>query len=411
MQAIALAASARYFNTQGYLKQHMQQTTINEELNLIGAYGQWISNLTKEGPRNLSFRSQKFDNLQGWKIKARKRLMACLNQPGMQSPPKIETVRKFSFDGLEIEEISWQLPYGDPTLSYLLKPKDHDNPLPGIVAFHDHGGNKYFGRRKITCTSDDQHPMMITHQSQYYEGVAWANALSKRGYAVLVPDVFTFGSRRVRLADVPEHIRNGLSDEDPEAPANIDAYNRWAANHEHILAKSLFSAGTCWPAIFQLEDKIAIDILSARVDVDTDRIGCAGLSGGGLRTVLSAGLDDRIKCAVCVGFMSTWDDFLLHKSYTHTWMTYIPLIAAELDFPEILGLRVPLPTLVQCDNEDSLFTLSQMQRADRILKEIYSKAGASNRYRGSFHPGPHKFDRAMQSEAFAWFDQWLKPSH
>jgi len=106
--------------------------------------------------------------------------------------------------------------------------------------------------------------------------------------------------------------------------------------------------------------------------------------------------------------MTTWKDFLLYKSVNHTWMIYIPLLPAELDFPEILGLRAPLPTLVLNDMDDDLYTPAEMRTADLILSEIYKKAGAHDRYRCSFYPGPHKFDAAMQTEAFAWFDHWLK---
>jgi dienelactone hydrolase len=148
-------------------------------------------------------------------------------------------------------------------------------------------------------------------------------------------------------------------------------------------------------------------VLCAREDVDASRIGCAGLSGGGLRTVLLGGLDDRIKCAICVGMMTTWRDYLLYKVQTHTWMCYVPLLPNDLDYPEILGLRVPLPTMVLNDIEDRLFTMPEMERADKILGEVYAKAGASDRYRCSFYPGGHKFDVPMQEEAFAWFDQWL----
>jgi len=49
-----------------------------------------------------------------------------------------------------------------------------------------------------------------------------------------------------------------------------------------------------------------------------------------------------------------------------------------------------------------------MERADRILIEVYRKAGVPEKYRAKFYPGPHKFDRAMQADAFAWFDRWLK---
>ena len=142
-------------------------------------------------------------------------------------------------------------------------------------------------------------------------------------------------------------------------------------------------------------------------DVDNDRIGCAGLSGGGLRTVYLGGLDHRVKCAVSVGFMSTWSDFLLNKSYTHTWMTYAPLMPKYLDFPEVLGLRVPLPTMTLNNNQDGLFTLPEMKKADSILQEIFDKAGASDKYKGGFYEGDHKFDIQMQNDAFNWFDKWL----
>jgi hypothetical protein len=89
-------------------------------------------------------------------------------------------------------------------------------------------------------------------------------------------------------------------------------------------------------------------------------------------------------------------------------MVYIPGLPLDLDYPEVLGLRVPLPTLVLNDDDDSLFTLAEMHRADKILGEVYAKAGAAERYRATFYPGPHKFDRPMQEEAFAWFDRWLK---
>jgi predicted esterase len=106
--------------------------------------------------------------------------------------------------------------------------------------------------------------------------------------------------------------------------------------------------------------------------------------------------------------MTTWRDFLLHTSYTHTWMIYIPLLPPELDFPEILGLRVPLPTLVLNNTDDPLFTLPEMERADKILQEIYAKAGVTVHYHCHFYPGLHKFDLEMQAAAFDWFNRWLK---
>lgn len=378
------------------------------DLSIIGPYGDWANSFNKNKLPAFSFRRKEWINREAWQKAAKKRLRARLAIPDIGKTPQVHVVKKYAYDGLHIEELSWQLPYGRPTEAILLKPLHAKGKLPAILAFHDHGGNKYFGTRKIARVSDDQHPLMVEHQKIYYEGLAWANEIAKRGYVVLVPDAFPFASRRVMMQDLPEFMRHGLNDDDPENPAHIKAYNDWAADHEHTMAKSLFSAGTTWPGVFIAEDRKALDILYARDDVDTNRIGCGGLSGGGMRTVFSGGLDPRIRCAVCAGFMTTWEDFLLHKSFTHTWMTYVPLLPNELDLPEILGLRAPLPSLVLNNNEDELFTLPEMKRADNMLGEVYKKAGAGDHYQGSFYPGPHKFDARMQTEAFNWFDRWLK---
>jgi dienelactone hydrolase len=381
---------------------------VADDTSLIGAYGKWATSLIYKDLPSLSFRRKEWTNVESWKTAAKKRIAERLAIPDIGGMPQVKVKKQYNYDGLHIEELTWQLPYGAPTDAILLKPENAKGPLPGILAFHDHGGNKYFGTRKITRTSDDQHPLMRAHQENYYENAAWANEVAKRGYVVLVSDAFPFASRRVLLKDVPEHLRGGLSDEDPENPENINAYNDWAGAHEHIMAKSLFSAGTTWPGVFFAEDRKALDILCARKDVDATKIGCGGLSGGGMRTVFMGGLDPRIKCAVCVGFMTTWKDFIMDKSFTHTWMTYVPVLPNELDFPEILGLRTPLPTLVLNDEQDGLYTLPEMKNADAILRDVYKKAKAENHYACSYYPGPHKFDARMQAEAFAWFDQWLK---
>ncbi len=375
--------------------------------NMLGAYGEWAAATIPDPPR-LSFRQPMFQNVDAWRAVARARFHEAIVSPAPPASPRPIVEHHLEFDGLEIEHLKWQLPFGPPTEALVLKPAKATGKLPGIVGLHDHGGNKYFGLRKITRMSRDPHPLMIRHQDHYYGGLAWANELARRGYVVVVHDTFTFGSRRVRWADVPANIRNNMVEANPEAEDEIVKYNQWAANHEHLVAKSLFSAGLTWPGAFVYDDQRALDYLSSRPDVDATRIGCAGLSGGGLRTVMLAGADERIRCSCAVGMMTTWRDYLLNKSHTHTWMCYVPGLPKDLDYPEILGLSAPNPVLVLNNRQDALFTLPEMERADRILTEVYKKAGAADRYKANFYDGPHKFDAAMQKDAFAWFDRWLK---
>ena len=300
---------------------------------IIGTYGAWASQLAPS-PARLSWLQPERTDLTTWRIEARAKTLECL------APPELSMVaeqtgeqtaddhraaiapvvkRQSTHDGLLFEEIEWSMPCGSATHAVVLKPADAKGPLPGILALHDHGGKKYFGWRKIVDLPGQNHPLMLQHRQKYYEGRAWANEFARRGYVVLVHDGFAFGSRRVMYGDMSEipwggSSTRGKSDESTELEENIATYNAWAAEHEDVMSKSLLCAGTTWPGVVLSEDRRALDVLAARDDVDPRRLACAGLSGGGLRTVYLAGMDDRIRCANCVGFMSSWRDFLLNKS-------------------------------------------------------------------------------------------------
>lgn len=210
----------------------------------------------------------------------------------------------------------------------------------------------------------------------------------------------------------PESIDGGAActgyDVSPdESMSEIDRYNAFAAQYESTIAKSLFCAGLTWPGVVLAEDRAALEYLSSRPDIDPDRIGCGGLSGGGLRTNYLAGTDARIRCSVTAGFMTTWADFAMRSAYAHTWMIYIPGLPRIMDYPDILAMRAPLPSLVQASRQDPLFSQDEVQRAEAVLDATYRKAGAGECFRMSYYEGPHQFDAAMQEEAFAWFDRWL----
>jgi len=377
--------------------------------NMLGEYGPWAKKMLGEGPAKLSFLRDEFSRagIGAWREKARARLLDCMAMPDSGGIPKAEVVNRVEFEGLSIEHLRWQLPYGPPTEAMFLKPAGARGRLPAILALHDHSGKKYFGHRKISRSSGEVDPLIRQHVDDNYGGVWWANEMARRGYAVLAPDAFLFGSRRVRLPHVPRILSGLLVEGNPENANDIVAYNRWASQHEHVVAKSLLCAGTTVPGVVVGEDQRALDYLCSREDVDTSHVGCCGLSSGGLRTLYLAGLDDRIAAACCVGMMTTWRDYCLNKSYTHTWMIYPPGLPRDLDYPEILGLRVPLPTLVQNAEHDQLYTMPEMKRADRMLSDVYKKAGAESHYQSAFYPGTHRFDLKMQAEAFTWLDTWL----
>lgn len=384
---------------------------------MLGAYGAWA----REQEQKLRRATAAGESASPPERAAagRRRLLSLMGLPfeyGRQLPADVHVAESLRFDGLSIEQITWQLPYGPATEAIFLKPADAAGPLPAVLALHDHSGFKFFGKEKVAQSTDDMHPKLLRHYDSYYGGVAWANRLARRGYAVLIHDVFTFGSRKILASDLPAAAVSSLMGTELATDAALravdtdpDRYELFAAAHESIIAKSLFCAGMTWPGLALYEDGAALSYLCGRSDVDEKRVGCCGLSGGGLRTNYLAAVDDRIACSVSVCFMSSWRDFLLNTSYMHTWMLYVPSLSRYMDYPEVVGLRAPKPAMVLATDEDPLFSLSEVKRAASTLEAIYENAGKSDRFCFSLHAGGHQFNRPMQDEAFQWIDRWLAP--
>jgi dienelactone hydrolase len=331
---------------------------------------------------------------------------------GPETPLGVRIEHAWECDGLAGQEISWSVGYGSRTHAYVLKPAGASQVLPGIVALHDHGGFKFYGKEKIADGASQPSPVLIQYREKYYSGRAYPNELAKEGFVVLVHDTFLWGSRKFPLEEMPPQVRDIthslLQAAPPEAsmPFEIAQYDTAAGQHEHWVAKYCNVLGTSLSGVVSHEDRIAVNYLLSRPDVQPDRVGCIGLSGGGNRAALLAATHERIAATVIVGLMSTYAGLLDHNM-SHTWMLFPFGWARYGDWPDLAACRAPSPLMVQYDLEDELFTEHGMREADARLKAHYQSVGQPGAYNGQFYPGPHKFDSGMQKAAFAWLKQVL----
>jgi dienelactone hydrolase len=332
---------------------------------------------------------------------------------GDETPQNVQVERSWEGEGLQGEEVSWSVGYGPRTHAYLLRPASTRGPLPGIIALHDHGGFKYYGKEKIADGPEAPSPVIAAYREGCYGSRAYANALAREGFVVLIHDTFLWGSRRFPLEDMPPEILGNTRvlveawGPDEMTPPEIQEYNTAAAQHEHLIEKYCNLLGTTLAGVVCYEDRVALNYLLSRPEVESQNVGCLGLSGGGNRSALLLATHDGIRAAVIVGLMSTYPALLDHNVYSHTWMLFPHGWARHGDWPDIAACRAPLPLLVQYDLEDELFTPEGMQNAHQRLAAHYQKSGNSEAYTGQFYPGYHKFDLEMQAAAFAWLKQAL----
>lgn len=330
-----------------------------------------------------------------------------------EAPLGPRTERRWEREGVAGEQVSWSVGYGPRTSAWVLRPSTVTTPLPGVVALHDHGGFKFYGKEKIADGPDELAPSMLKNRKNLYGGRAFANALAREGFTVLVHDTFLWGSRRFPLESMPESIRQigrtyrawGL--EKTSGDETIDLYNACASQHELLIEKYCALLGTTLAGVVSYEDRVAANYLASRPDVLAERLGCVGLSGGGCRAALLQATCDRISASVIAGMMSTYAPLLDHNVVSHTWMFFPAGWARYGDWPDLAACRAPSPLMVQYNLDDALFTNEGMRAAHERILSHYAGAGALENYTGEFYPGPHKFDLPMQASAFQWLKRYL----
>jgi len=334
---------------------------------------------------------------------------------GAEELGTVQVERRWRASGLEGEEISYSVGYGPRTRAWVLKPAGDAGRLPGVLALHGHDGFKYYGKEKIADGPEPAPPVVAALRRHYYQGRAFANDLARQGFVVLVPDVFGWGSRRFPLEEMPPLIQRlselsaGTVPPDTfpgEVPGDIARYNAAAWHHEHLIEKYCALLGTTLAAVVAHEDRLALHHLRSRPDT-TGQAASIGLSGGGCRSALLRATSDELTAAVVVGMMGSYDSLLDHNVIDHTWMLFPASLAARADWPDLASCQAPAPLLVQYNRHDELFPLGGAQAAHDRITAHYADTSTPGAYTGRFYDGPHKFDQAMQRDAFEWLTAQL----
>ena len=208
-----------------------------------------------------------------------------------------------------------------------------------------------------------------------------------------------------------------LLDDDPadwrERPATIsaeriNAFNQRSGQNEQLVGRTIFSAGFTWAGLMFWDDVRSVDYLVTRPEVDPSRIGCVGLSVGGLRSCHLAAMDDRIKAAVVVGWMASFPAQLqrhIRNTIGHTKL--VPGLYRYLDYPDVATLAMPSALMVINGKKDGLFEPGGVKSAFNKLNEAYKKGGVPDRIKTLMYDSPHEFNEEMQAEAWAWLKRWV----
>jgi len=331
---------------------------------------------------------------------------------GVLPPPVTAEVTehiRWSRDGVDGVELSWETGFGPRSHGWLLRPAGETAALPGVLALHCHGGMKFFGKEKIADGPTGGVPAPIkAFRDRCYSGRAVADELARAGHTVLAHDAFGWGSRRFPVAGMPaQSERIAALDLEAAARAGVsmsesEEYDIHAGAFEDKLAKTLGVLGTSWAGLIAREDLLALDVLAARPETRAGDPALLGFSGGGARAAVVSALSDRVAATVVIGMMSTLAELVESNLHDHSWTLLSPGIGTVADLPDIAGSRAPRPLFVGYGTIDPLFPLAGMRAAHDSLSRRYAGTDA---YRGVFRDAPHAFDAALQDAAIRFLHE------
>ncbi len=152
----------------------------------------------------------------------------------------------------------------------------------------------------------------------------------------------------------------------------------------------------------------ALDYLSTRPEVDANRFGATGRSGGGAYSWWIAALDDRIKVAAPVAGITDLENHVVDGTVEGHCDCMFTVNTYRWDYAQVAALVAPRPLLIVNTDSDSIFPLDGVVRLHKKVRDVYDLHRASDKLGLVIGPGPHKDTQDLQVPVFRWFNKHLK---
>lgn len=320
--------------------------------------------------RRLGVRGETPEEVRAWQNELRAVFARCMGMETFERcPARIELRGRERLDDhtredlvLETEPDVW-MPF------YLLLPPDVSGPRPAVLAPHGHGSGGKFpvaGRRDIPAVAQT----IAGHNYDY--GVQ----LVRQGFVVFCPDARGHGERREGTRELDENSHEFLG------------------STCHQLSLKGEPLGQAVAGMWTWDLMRLLDYAATRPEVDAGRIGCAGLSGGGLQTLFLAALDERVRAAVVSGYFYGVKESLLEMA-GNCDCNIVPGLWLHADMGDLGGLVAPRGLFIETGDVDSLNGRSGL---DNVYPQVelsrcaFAGLEAARQVEHHVFHGPHRWD-------------------
>ena len=323
-----------------------------------------------------------------WKQKARDKVFDCMLAP----PPApangydVKVLYEEQRDGYKARKLEIRLSRYYTVPAYLLIP-DGKGPFPAVNVLHDHGAHLFIGKEKIIRPLACEDSVVVKDAEEWvknYEGQFFGDYLAQHGYVVFSSDAPMWGERGQK-----------------EGPRR-DRYD--------MIAGNMMMYGIDLSAYMTFDDIRATDYLASLPEVDSLRIGCTGWSMGAYRAWMLSALSDHIKAGAAVCWMVTTDEQLSFR-YSRTenggFANCLPGLRRWLDYPHVASIACPKPMLFINGSQDKLFPVAGVEKAFRIMHEVWQSQDAGDKIETELWEMPHSCGLRSQQRVLLFFQKYL----
>jgi dienelactone hydrolase len=150
----------------------------------------------------------------------------------------------------------------------------------------------------------------------------------------------------------------------------------------------------------------AIDYVCSRPDIDRERIGFTGCSGGGTLTSYIMALDERVVCAAPSCYLTTFRRLVETIGPQDAEQNIFNQLGLGLDQPDYVLMRAPRPTLISSTTGD-FFDIQGTWDNYRQAKRIFGRLGYAERVDLVEAEGNHGVQPGNLIGITRWMRRWL----
>jgi len=176
--------------------------------------------------------------------------------------------------------------------------------------------------------------------------------------------------------------------------------------HGGMTGATLLPVGRPLSGVQVYENLRAVDYLRSRPEVDGERIGITGASGGGNQSMYAGAWDDRLKAVAPVCSVGNY------RAYLGAGCCMCEVVPGALRFTEewgVLGLTAPRGLLIVNATRDApQFSVKEAERSLKLVEPVYNLFGEPGRVRHTVFESGHDYSRPMREAVYGWMTWNLK---